>query len=172
MYQTDTHHALLQSPDIQYTSNGDIIIDNLTLPKGNFGLFLLNKASNHPYLIEANPLFTNYKTFISSDYMLEKLNHRPETYHQRLGDGMYETDFVRNSVIAQSGKRYLEGYASDLEQYKGLMDNALALQEKLQLAFGITLTKEQVAQLDKNIVWLEERIVDGEKCSCRNFTWQ
>ncbi|MGE4542961.1 MAG: hemagglutinin repeat-containing protein [Pedobacter sp.] len=163
LYQTDTHHALLQSPDIQHTSNGDIIIDNLTLPKGNFGLFLLNKASNHPYLIEANPLFTNYKTFISSDYMLEKLNHRPETIIKRLGDGMYETDFVRNSVIAQSGKRYLEGYASDLEQYKGLMDNALALQEKLQLAFGITLTKEQVAQLDKNIVWLEDRIVDGEK---------
>ena len=163
LYQTDTYHALLQSPDIQYTSNGEIIIDNLTLPKGNYGLFLLNKASNHPYLIEANPLFTNYKTFISSDYMLEKLHHRPESIIKRLGDGMYETDFVRNSVIAQSGKRYLEGYASDLEQYKGLMDNALALQEKLQLALGITLSKEQVAQLDKNIVWLEERIVDGEK---------
>ncbi|MDD3325399.1 MAG: filamentous hemagglutinin N-terminal domain-containing protein, partial [Sulfurospirillaceae bacterium] len=162
LYQTNTHNPLSSTPSVNYNSNSNAIIDNLTLPKGNYGLFLVNKASNHPYLIEANPLFTNYNTFISSDYMLNKLGFRPEDTLKRLGDAMYETQFVNNAIIRLSGDRYLEGYASDKEQFQGLMDNALALKNDLQLSWGIALSYEQIAQLDKNIVWMEEHIVDGQ----------
>ena len=162
LYQTNTHNALTPTTPVTYTANSSTIIDNLTLPKGKYGTFLVNKASNHPYLIEANPLYANYNTFISSDYMLSKLDYRPEKTLKRLGDAMYETQLVSNSVIRLSGDRYLTGYASELSQFQGLMDNALALQSSLDLHVGISLSKEQIARLNKNIVWMVEKVIDGQ----------
>ncbi|WP_332444578.1 filamentous hemagglutinin N-terminal domain-containing protein, partial [Wolinella succinogenes] len=112
LYQTNTHHALSQTSPVSYTANNSAIIDGITLPKGKYGLFLLNKASDHPYLIESNPLYTNYQKFISSDYMLSKLDFRPENTQKRLGDAMYETQLVTQSIIKLSGNRYLAGYSS------------------------------------------------------------
>lgn len=163
LYQTNTHNALAQTQSVTPTTSSGTIIDNITLPKGKYGLFLANQASDHPYLIEANPLFTNYNTFISSDYMLSKLDYRPEHTLKRLGDAMFETQLVSSSVLLLSGGRYLEGYASELEQFQALMDNALSLQTSLDLHVGISLSKEQVAQLGKNIVWMVEREVEGHR---------
>ncbi|NCD11407.1 MAG: filamentous hemagglutinin N-terminal domain-containing protein, partial [Epsilonproteobacteria bacterium] len=116
LYQTNTHHALASTKAPTYTTNNSTIIDNITLPKGKYGTFLVNKAHNHPYLIEANPRYTNYNTFISSDYMLSKLNFKPEQTQKRLGDAMYETQLVSNSIVRLSGSRYLEGYGTELAQ--------------------------------------------------------
>ncbi|WP_041959956.1 two-partner secretion domain-containing protein [Sulfurospirillum arsenophilum] len=162
LYQTNTHNALLQTQAVKYTANSSTIIDNITLPKGKYGTFLVNKTKNHPFLIEANPLFTNYNTFISSDYMLKKLDYRPENTLKRLGDAMYETQLVSNSVIRLSGSRYLEGYGSELAQFQGLMDNAINVQSTLNLKMGISLSPEQIARLNKNIVWMVEKVIDGE----------
>lgn len=162
LYQTNTHNALSQTSPVTYTANSSTIIDNITLPKGKYGTFLVNKTKDHPYLIEANPLFTNYNTFISSDYMLSKLDYRPEKTLKRLGDAMYETQLVSNSVTRLSGSRYLEGYGSELSQFQGLMDNALSLQSALGLQLGISLSAEQIARLNKNIVWMVEKVVDGQ----------
>ncbi len=162
LYQTNTHNALSQTPAVNYTANSSTIIDNITLPKGKYGMFIVDKAKDHPYLIEANPLYTNYNTFISSDYMLSKLNYRPENTLKRLGDAMYETQLVSNSVIRLSGSRYLEGYGSELAQFQGLMDNAIGLQSSLELKLGIALSADQIARLNKNIVWMVEKVVDGQ----------
>ena len=162
LYQTNTHNPISNTPAVNYNANSNTIIDNITLPKGKYGTFLVNKASNHPYLIEANPLYANYNTFISSEYMLSKLDYRPEKTLKRLGDAMYETQLVSNSVIRLSGDRYLTGYASELSQFQGLMDNALALQSSLDLHVGISLSKEQIARLNKNIVWMVEKVIDGQ----------
>ena len=86
---------------------------------------------------------------------------RPEDTLKRLGDAMYETQLVNSSVLRLSGGRYLEGYASPLEQFQGLMDNALSLETSLKLQMGISLSKEQIARLSKNIVWMVEREIDG-----------
>lgn len=163
LYQTNTHNALLQTQAVKYTANSSTIVDNITLPKGKYGTFLVNKTKDHPYLIEANPLYTNYNTFVSSDYMLKKLDYRPEQTLKRLGDAMYETQLVSNSVIRLSGSRYLEGYGSELTQFQGLMDNAISLQASLGLQLGISLSQEQISRLNKNIVWMVEKVVDGEK---------
>ena len=162
LYQTNAHTSLSQTQAVNYTANSSTIIDNITLPKGKYGTFLVNKTKDHPYLIEANPLYTNYNTFISSDYMLSKLDYRPEKTIQRLGDAMYETQLVSNSVTRLSGSHYLEGYASELDQFQGLMDNALSLQTSLNLQVGISLSQDQIARLNKNIVWMVEKVVDGQ----------
>ncbi|MBN1839437.1 MAG: filamentous hemagglutinin N-terminal domain-containing protein [Campylobacterales bacterium] len=163
LYQTNTHHALSSTQAPTYTTNNSTIIDNITLPKGKYGTFLVNKTRNHPYLIEANPRYTNYNTFISSDYMLSKLNFKPEQTQKRLGDAMYETELVSNSIVRLSGSRYLEGYGTELAQFQGLMDNALSVQKDLGLELGISLSLEQIARLSKNIVWMVEKEIAGEK---------
>ncbi|NLC27496.1 MAG: adhesin, partial [Campylobacteraceae bacterium] len=47
-------------------------------------------------------------------------------------------------------------------QFQGLMDNALSLQTSLDLKMGISLSEEQIERLNKNIVWMVEREIDGE----------
>ncbi len=164
VYQTTNSPTLQTAKELEATvtdSNG--VVSNLTLPKSEFGLFVLNTDEEHNYLIESNPLYTNYQTFISSDYMMGKLGYDSSKAIQRLGDAMYETTLIRNSIIKLSGQRYLQGYDTDLAQYKGLMDNAVEVKDDLNLAFGVTLTKEQINRLNKDIVWMEERIVEGQK---------
>lgn len=136
-------------------------IDDLTLPQ-NEGLFVTNDAPNHPYLVETNPEFTQYLNFISSDYFLDKLGLDPEKTATRLGDGFYETRLIRDAVFASTGRRYLDGQHNDLDQFKYLMDNAIAEQNDLDLAVGIALNKEQVARLTHDIVWMVEQEVQGQ----------
>ncbi|MGD9655222.1 MAG: filamentous hemagglutinin N-terminal domain-containing protein, partial [Sulfuricurvum sp.] len=163
LYQTNLHRNLTANPAIAYSESTEAIIDGITLPQGKYGLFLVNQDINHPYLIEQNPLYTDYNTFISSDYILERLGFEPDNTLKRLGDGAYETQLVRDSVIRLSGERYLGNYTSDAEQYQALMDNALRVQAELGLVIGVSLTQDQIAGLADNIVWLEEKTIEGIK---------
>lgn len=167
LYQTNSNNSLQSVNNVSYNNkvltSDDVINFNVLLPDGKYGLFVLNKSQKHPYLIESNPLYTSYAKFIGSDYMLGKLNYKPENTIQRLGDGLYETNLVRDSILKLTGQRYLDGFSSDVSQFQALMDNALSLQEGLNLSYGITLSKEQVSQLNKDIVWMEERIVNNQK---------
>ncbi len=163
LYQTNTHHALTPSTALSYSNSTDATIDGITLPQRKYGLFLANKDLSHRYLIERNSLYTDYDTFISSDYLLDKLGFDPDRFMKRLGDGAYETKLVRESVMRLSGSRYLNGYNSDNEQYLALMDNAIRIQSSLGLVVGVALSKEQIAALDDDIVWLQEIEIDGIK---------
>ena len=145
-------------------NNPTTSLPDITLPKGQYGLFVLVKDKKADYLIETNPKFAMLKNFISSDYMMEKLNLNPLATQKRLGDNFYENRLVRESIFTQTGKRYLnESITNDYVQYKYLMDNALKAQKELKLSPTIALTKEQVNALSSDIVWMEETIVAGEK---------
>lgn len=146
-----------------YTQNlttGEI---SYTLPNGGNGEFVLSTNLSHNYLIESNPLFTDYNTFISSDYIISRLNLDSDTNTKRLGDARYETQLVRDAVFRLTGERYLAGFGSDTTQYQGLMDNALAVQGDLNLEFGVKLSVSQVSALNRDIVWMEEREVAGQR---------
>lgn len=134
-----------------------------TLPDGSNGEFVLTADPSHNYLIESNPLFTDYNTFISSDYIMSRLHLDTAANTKRLGDARYETQLVRDAVFRLTGERYLAGFGSDTMQYQGLMDNALAVSGDLHLEFGVTLSASQVASLNRDIVWMEEREVSGKK---------
>ena len=162
LYQTNLTTST-QDISNNITSKPSKANNDIFVPEGKFGLFIKNTDPTHKYLIESNSLFTNYNTFISSDYMIGKLDLDTEEISKRLGDAMYETTFVRDMVIKSTGKRRLEGFDSDITQYKALMDNAVSLKDDLQLTFGVSLSKNQVLMLNKDIVWMEEQIVQGEK---------
>ncbi|MGE8045414.1 DUF637 domain-containing protein [Pseudomonas monteilii] len=133
------------------------------LPQGDYGLFVRNPDPNGHYLIETNPNLTDLSRFLGSDYLLERLDIGPDTNWRRLGDGLYEQRLIRDAVLAQTGQRFLaDGLVSDYDQYRYLMDNALASKDALNLSLGVALTGAQVGALTHDIVWMENRIIDGQ----------
>lgn len=120
-------------------------------------------ANGHKYLIETNPVLTNLKQFMSSDYLLSNLGYDPDTSAKRLGDGLYEQRLIQQAVVARTGQRYINGQTTDEGLFKYLMNNAIASKDALNLSVGVSLTSQQVAALTHDIVWLEEHEVNGEK---------
>lgn len=49
----------------------------------------------------------------------------------------------------------------DTAQNQAFMDNAINVAGNLQLALGISLSSSQLAALDRDIVWMEERPIHG-----------
>jgi filamentous hemagglutinin len=128
------------------------------------GLPATTRAPGAPkYLIETNPVLTDLKQFMSSDYLLARLGYDPDTSAKRLGDGLYEQRLVQQAVTARTGQAFIDGQTSNENQFKYLMTNAIASKEELNLSVGVSLTSEQVAALTHDIVWLEEHEVNGEK---------
>ncbi|MEE1937635.1 hemagglutinin repeat-containing protein [Pseudomonas sp. 148P] len=117
----------------------------------------------HKYLVETNPVLTELKQFMSSDYLLAGLGYNPDDSAKRLGDGFYEQRLVQQAIVARTGQAFLEGQTSNEAQFKYLMNNAIASRQQLNLAVGVSLSSQQVAALTHDIVWLEEHEVNGEK---------
>ena len=122
-------------------------------------LYKLHPEEKAKYLIETDPAFTNKKTFLSSDYMYNQLLWDNDKVNKRLGDGFYEQELIRNQVTQLTGMRYLNGYSNDEEEYKALMDAGIAYAKEYNLKLGISLTKEQMASLTSDMVWLETTTV-------------
>ncbi|GKQ44553.1 filamentous hemagglutinin N-terminal domain-containing protein [Pseudomonas syringae] len=126
------------------------------LPSSNF------VSKPQKYLIETNPVLTELKQFMSSDYLLAGLGYDPEVSAKRLGDGLYEQRLVQQAVVARTGQAFIDGQTSNEAQFKYLMNNAIASKQQLNLAVGVSLSSQQVAALTHDIVWLEEHEVNGE----------
>nr|WP_305961325.1 MULTISPECIES: hemagglutinin repeat-containing protein [unclassified Pantoea] len=111
---------------------------------------------------ESRQQYTDVNTFLGSSYLLDRLNLKPDNDYRFLGDAAFDTRYVSNTVLNQTGSRYLNGVGSDLDQMRYLMDNAAASQQALGLQFGVSLTADQVASLDKSIIWWEATSVNGQ----------
>lgn len=150
-------------PDLAQQTVDPLALPSFNLPEGQNGLFSLSLNPDHPYLIETNPAFASLGGFLNSDYLFGMLGYDVDTVQRRLGDGLYEQRLIQQAVVARTGKRLLDGLASDEAQYKYLMDNAIASKDTLNLVPGIALTSEQVAALTHDIVWMQEQEVNGQK---------
>ncbi len=122
-------------------------------------LFQQNPDASAGYLIETDPRFASYRTWLSSDYMLQQLNLDPATTQARLGDGFYEQKLVREQIASLTGRRFLDNYANDEAQYQALLNNAVTVAKQWNLIPGVALTPDQVAALTSDIVWLVEKTV-------------
>jgi len=112
--------------------------------------------------VETRSVWTNEKQFIGSSYMLGRLNLNTEKDYRFLGDAAFDTRYVSNKVLNQTGSRYLNGLGSDLDQMRYLMDNAAASQKSMNLAFGVSLSADQIASLDRSMLWWESATINGE----------
>ncbi|WP_170992697.1 hemagglutinin repeat-containing protein, partial [Escherichia coli] len=102
------------------------------------------------------------KQFLGSSYILDRLGLKPEKDYRFLGDAAFDTRYVSNVILNQTGSRYINGTGSDLAQMKYLMDSAAAQQKALGLTFGVSLTAGQVAQLTRSILWWESVTINGQ----------
>lgn len=145
--------------------NGDLIqaaSPNTRIPASS--LYQINPGSNKNYLVETDPRFASYGTWLTSDYMLSALGLDPAATQKRLGDGFYEQQLIREQIGQLTGYRYLAGYLSDEAQYQALMNAGVEFAETYNLTVGVALTAEQMAQLTGDIVWLvstEVTLPDG-----------
>ncbi|MGS0597464.1 hemagglutinin repeat-containing protein [Xanthomonas oryzae pv. oryzicola] len=121
-------------------------------------LFTLRPAAGH-YLVETDPQFADYRSWLGSDYLLSQMGYSADTLQKRLGDGYYEQKLVREQIGQLTGRRFLEGYKSDEAQYQALLDAGATIGKAWNLRPGVALTDAQMAQLTSDIVWLVEQTV-------------
>ncbi|RKR54241.1 filamentous hemagglutinin [Yokenella regensburgei] len=112
---------------------------------------------------ETNSAYTDQKQFLGSAWMLGRLNLNPDRDYRFLGDAAFDTRYVSNAMLNQTGSRYLKGIGSELDQMRYLMDNAASVQQSLGLTFGVSLTADQIAALDKSMLWWEAATINGEQ---------
>lgn len=124
------------------------------------GLFNFADPSRN-YLVESDPAFVGYNSFLSSDYFLARLGFDPAQVQRRLGDALYEQQLISKQLVAQAGSARLRGYGDNEAQYRALMDAGVLVAQQFQLAPGVGLSAEQMATLSSSIVLLVEVEVQG-----------
>lgn len=132
------------------------------LPTNPNGYFIPAGNSSARYLIETNPLYIFGSSFGGSDYLIEWLGMDPESTMKRLGDANYEAYLIRQQLISQTGSNVLNGYGSEANQMKRLMDQAVGESKALGLTFGKAPSADQLASLTRDIVWMVETTVSGQ----------
>ncbi|KAA6043346.1 filamentous hemagglutinin N-terminal domain-containing protein [Pantoea sp. Bo_7] len=111
---------------------------------------------------ETRGIYTDTRQFLGSSYLLDRLQLKPEQDYRFLGDAAFDTRYVSNALLSQTGNRYINGMGSDLQQMSWLMDNAAKAQQSLGLAFGVSLNADQIAALDHSILWWEQATINGQ----------
>ena len=122
-------------------------------------LYRVHPESTAKYLIETDPAFTDRRKFLSSDYIYQRLRWDPDKVPKRIGDGFYEQQLFAEQILRQTGKRHLDGYTDDEAAFQALMDAGISYAAEMNIAPGVALTKEQIAALTSDMIWLEEREV-------------
>ncbi|ULR29337.1 hemagglutinin repeat-containing protein [Dickeya fangzhongdai] len=123
---------------------------------------LLGQTPGTTVPVERSPTLTDPTQVLGSSYLLGKLNLDAEHDYRFLGDAAFDTRYISNAVLSQTGQRYLNGVGSELAQMQQLMDNAAAEKSRLNLQLGVSLTPEQVAGLSHSLVWWENITVGGQ----------
>lgn len=111
---------------------------------------------------ETGSQYTDMNQFLGSSYMLDRLSLNPDKDYRFLGDAAFDTRYVSNYVLNQTGTRYINGIGSDLDQMRYLMDSAASAQRSLGLTFGVALSADQLAALDHSILWWESATINGQ----------
>ncbi|MFJ5464028.1 hemolysin BL-binding protein, partial [Pectobacterium sp. CHL-2024] len=123
---------------------------------------LLGQQPSTVVPVETRSQWTQADRVLGSSYLLDKLNLDADHDYRFLGDAEFDTRYISQAVLKQSGQRYLNGTGSDLQQMQTLLDNAAAAQKGMNLQLGVSLTPDQVANLSQSLVWWENIEVNGQ----------
>ncbi|WP_419720897.1 hemagglutinin repeat-containing protein, partial [Pectobacterium carotovorum] len=123
---------------------------------------LLGQQPSTVVPVETRSQWTQADRVLGSSYLLDKLNLDADHDYRFLGDAEFDTRYISQAVLKQSGQRHLNGTGSDLEQMQTLLDNAAAAQKGMNLQLGVSLTPDQVANLSQSLVWWENIEVNGQ----------
>lgn len=154
---TEFNLATTQVESQADTSDDQTLYSSDDIPVLSASWFQPTANSSEQFFIETDPRFSDYRDWLSSDYMLEHMAYDPSLMMKRLGDGFIEQRLVREQVAQLTGQRFLSGFADDEAQFMALMDAGVSFAEAQQLTPGVALSAEQVAMLTSDIVWLEQQ---------------
>lgn len=152
------------SPFIGKVTEARTVAMPVVLPDNS--VYHVNHSGDSKTLIQLDPKFNDQRTWLSSDYYLQRLKLDPATMQKRLGDGFYEQKLMREQVAQLTGRRFLDGYRDDHAQYQALLDNGVTLVQQWQIQPGVALSKAQMAQLTSDVVLLVTRnvtLADGQQ---------
>ena len=143
-----------------------------TLATGNSAnsIFLnsgtIKPSSNQNFKYETRFAFTDLGTFYGSDYFLTGVlgaGYDPNAVARRVGDAYIDSRIINEQILSNTGRKYLNlAFGSDSDQIRNLLDAGINQYATLNLTPFIALTEEQQASLTQDIVWYEEREIDGE----------
>ncbi|MCX5781095.1 MAG: hemagglutinin repeat-containing protein [Elusimicrobia bacterium] len=171
--------AAIQSTGIldplAFPPGGTINAPNINLAPVNAGPINTNSISltlsagfefaqpDQGYLFVNNNRFINVDEFVGSNYFLRHLGYNPDKDTVKfLGDAVYEQKLVENAIVSATGSRYLHDKITNMnDQMTVLYDNAISENKRLGFEIGKDLTQEQVNNLEKDVLWYVQRVVNG-----------
>ncbi len=137
---------------------------SLKLPSNPNGLFVPNADPHAKFLVGVNSTFgIDPSSATGSDELFKQLGVNPDILQKRLGDASYETYLVRQQLVDQLGSKFLSGQKNEAAQMQTLMANAAAEASRLGLQIGQAPTPAQLAALGRDMVWMVEQVVGGQR---------
>jgi filamentous hemagglutinin family protein len=127
--------------------------------QGSFG-----KTAPKVYpLYETRLKYVDQGNLLGSEYFFEKVGYQPQRTVAVIGDAYFLNQLIERQVESAVGGYLVrrDGITNGL-QVQRLMDNAAAVATRLGLSMGIEPTPEQLAKLDKDIVWYVSQQVEGQ----------
>ncbi|MCE3254507.1 MAG: hemolysin, partial [Rickettsiaceae bacterium] len=134
------------------------------------GLFTKSTNPNAP-LFETRSQFIDQGQFFASDYFYQKiglnltdLQNQMAQQHQRLvGDQFFQSRIIEEQLRTISKTSFLlsESETNITNEIKTLLDNAADEYARLGLNYNQNLSRDQINQLQKDIVWFEIQTIDG-----------
>ncbi|MDR0423592.1 MAG: filamentous hemagglutinin N-terminal domain-containing protein, partial [Rickettsiales bacterium] len=132
-------------------------LDVIELPTNNYGIFRKSQEPNTHFLYETDPLLlVDTSNFLGSQYFLNRIGLDPFFLDQKfLGDVYMEHNIIKTHLeqigLFQNNKIADE----EIDTYINNLFNTLDEEkvEKIGLTIGKELTKEQINNLEEDIVW-------------------
>lgn len=155
--EAEYHNDVVQPTDIPVAVYGSNIANSTTGATVDTSVLTsMSQLSTNPnttYVMETDPNFTNRRSFLSSDYVINRLQLNPMRTQKRLGDGYYEQQLVMQAILRQTGKSRLQAGLTE-EQYRKLMDAGLTIMKSKSMTLGQGLTESEQQQLTEDVVML------------------
>ena len=156
--EAEYHNDVVQPIDIPLTVYGSHVANSTTGATVDTSVLTsMSQLSTNPntsYAMETDPNFTNRRSFLSSDYVINRLQLNPMRTQKRLGDGYYEQQLVMQAILRQTGKSRLQAGLTEEEQYRKLMDAGLTVMKAKSMTLGQGLTESEQQQLTEDVVML------------------
>ena len=124
-------------------------------------MFTENSNPDSKYLLETRSQYVKLSNYYGSDYFLNNIGYEEEWNRvRRLGDAYYEYQLITKTIQEKLGTSFIDGL-SDIELIKYLMDNAKLEAKDKGFVVGQPLTSDQIANLDRDIIWYVYQNVNG-----------
>ena len=161
--EAEYHNDVVQPIDVPVAVYGSNIANSTTGATVDTSVLTsMSQLSTNPntsYAMETDPNFTNRRSFLSSDYVINRLQLNPMRTQKRLGDGYYEQQLVMQAILRQTGKSRLQAGLTEEEQYRKLMDAGLTIMKSKSMVLGQGLTETEQQQLTEDVVMLVSQSV-------------